>query len=371
MKAMLICLTDKKTVIKDKENQREITPVTTTITQHPIKVDTTSRFARPMNEDDFSFLSDFTCKEITEKELTDRKDFLDNWFANYSDTFAAHASPTIAEGCQSMLVEDQQLLSAEALCRKGFFNYETKVLEKRTNLKYDIEEIKKLILQENIPLYDIKIEPREDKNYLFEYTYAKDGVELSVKEKFAFFDRVEEIATINRIPTSLILLTLDEMRDKDSRVNALMHAAYTNLQQQIKAPRLLQHAFANLLTIKNHILAFNYKFSCELRFCPQSVYWADGNLVILKGKLPESVVNRQSIQKHEVFGLQSMENGGNLYNVDLHEDDVLILAPRFINGHSLEGLRSEKGYKNMFFYDELPAEYLDKLHVPEDLRTQG
>ena len=188
-------LTDNETTIEDKENLRESNPATVTISQPPDKVAPTSIFARPLNQDDFSFLSDFTCAETTEEELTDKKAYLDDWFSTYHDTFVAHASPTVAEAYQSMLVEDQQLLSAEALCRKGFFNFETTAQYDRKNLIYDVEKIKKLIFQENIPLYDIKIEPREDQLYLFQCTFVKDGIALSFQEKCDFFDRIMEIAT--------------------------------------------------------------------------------------------------------------------------------------------------------------------------------
>ncbi len=225
------------------------------------------------------------------------------------------------------------------------------------------------MFQENIPLYDIKIEPREDQLYFFKCTFVKDGIALSFQEKSDFFDRIKEIATKNHIPASLILLILDQMRDQESNVNALIYAAYTNLQQQIQSPVLLKQAFANLLSIKNHVLGFDYNTTCELRLSPQSVCWGYGNLVILKGKLPESVLTKLDRQvEDEVYGLQSLENGGHLYNMGLHEEDVLILAPRLIHGHSLEGLKNAKGYKNMFFYDELPTEYLDMLKVPEELR---
>ncbi len=364
------CPTDEEVeVMGDQGGQREITSATATITHSSIDVDPVSAFARPINKDDFSFLSDFVCKDAAEEELTGKNAFLDNWFSTYSDTFVAHASPTVAEACQSMLVEDQKLLSAEALCRKGFVNYESTTQYERKNLKYDVEKIKDLILQENIPLYDIEIQPREEVKHLFRWTFSKDGVELSFQERIAFLDRVKEIADIHHIPESLILLILDEMRGKEGGINAMIYAAYSKLQKQIQNPEQLKNAFENLLSIKKNILAFHFKTTCELRFSPGSVSWGYGDLVVLKGKLPQSVVTGQGMLLNEVYGLQSLENGGNLYNVGLHEEDVLILAPRFKNGHSLVGLRSTMGYKNMFFYDELPAKYLDKLGVPAHLRV--
>ena len=124
-----------------------------------------------------------------------------------------------------------------------------------------------------------------------------------------------------------------------------------------------------MISIKKSILF--YPSTSELRFCPQDVYWEYGDLVILKGDLPKSVITEEGLLLDEVFGLQSIENHGSLYHLDLHEDDVLILAPRSINGHSLEGLRSTMGYHNMYFYDELGNKYLDQLNVPKDLREKN
>lgn len=356
----------------DKITQEEIPTEQNSVTQPAIAI---SKFDQHINEDDFSFLDNFPCAETTQEQKTSRQTFLDNWFTAYSDTFVAHASRPVAEVYESMLVENKKLLCGEALCRKGFINFETGRPHKRNNLKFDMEKIKELILTEEIPLYDISIKPSDDEELLFQWSYVKDGIELSCKERFDYTERVDDFAKQHEIPNYLCYLALDEMRDEECRVHPIIHTLYAELKKQAESnPEVIDSTYLkktidSLISIRKIIL--NYPSTSELRFSPQVVYWEYGDLVILKGDLPKSVVTGKGLLIGEVFGLQSMENHGSFYHLDLHEDDVLILAPRSINGHSLEGLRSTMGYHNMYFYDELADKYLDQLNVPKDLREKN
>ena len=144
----------------DKVTQEEISTEQNSVTQPAITI---SKFAQPINKDDFSFLDNFPCAQTTQEQKISGQTFLDNWFTAYSDTFVAHASRPVAETYQSMLVEDQKLMCGEAMCRKGFINFETSRPHKRNNLKFDMKKIKELILTAEIPLYDISIMPSDNK----------------------------------------------------------------------------------------------------------------------------------------------------------------------------------------------------------------
>lgn len=380
----------ESTSLIDPENPRHITSNSEKEAEEASKSEPASpeqrmtpppcKHARPINVEDFSFLDAFDEPDTPDKKPVATREYFEEWFNCYGDKFVSHASPSVAEAYKSMLVEDHKLLCAEALCRRGFVNHEMGDHLKRGELKYDIDALKRVIQDRKIPVCACEVVECEiEERRVFQlYQVRKDGTRLTPREAITMQEQMFELAREHNVPVSLLYLTLDEMRDEQDRVDAALHKAYSDWEQDSALDKKRMKVFERLTELKAIGLGLRLAQSIpgELRFSPEKlVYWQYGTLIVLKGRLPESTLMK--IQKRqnaisllpENFGPQALENGGKLHSLDLHEKDVLILAPRSINGHSLEGLRSKMSYHNMVFYDEIPSEYANRLNVPQEVRS--
>lgn len=109
----------------------------------------------------------------------------------------------------------------------------------------------------------------------------------------------------------------------------------------------------------------SHHLNAEIRMLEDKIYWAYGNVAILKGfkSKEEKTSHRQIAKAFELFTPGPWSNPeGKFFEFNLKDESILILGPKKI----LEPYKDK--YMNLVFIEDLTQEQREKLKVPVSLR---
>lgn len=146
-------------------------------------------------------------------------------------------------------------------------------------------------------------------------------------------------------------------------------------------------SLARELNIARQAVIFPSKLNSEIRAEYNSIRWAYGDVVILRGK-PEKILSIQNKIQHlsdaecssikmkdaefkqgqEVFLLKPYENGGKFFSLDLRQEDTMVIGPESILTRYRK--TAEARDIKLFYIEEMSEEQLNFFCVPDKLRPK-